>query len=155
MKVFVTGATGFIGSIVVKDLINAGHQVVGLARSDEGAASLAAMGAEARLGTIEDLDGLRSAAAAADGVIHLAFNHDFSKFVENSADDRRAIEALGEALVGSSRPLVVTAGTGFTPGRARTEEDAPTPVGEGTPRASNSRTNEFTIFLHSLPATSA
>jgi nucleoside-diphosphate-sugar epimerase len=136
MKVFVTDATGFIGSALVPDLINAGHQVVGLARSDAGAASLTAVGADVYRGSIEDLESLRSAAAAADGVIHLAFNHDFSQFAENSQTERRAIEVLGEALVGSNRPLIITSGTGLTPGRPRTEEDAPAPVSAAVPRAS-------------------
>jgi nucleoside-diphosphate-sugar epimerase len=127
MLVFVTGATGFIGSAVVKELIGAGHQVLGLCRSNDKAAALAAAGAEVYRGSIEDLDSLKQGADRADGVIHLAFNHDFSKYVANCEDDRRVIGALASVVGGSDRPLIVTSGTGLAntmPGRPAKEDNA-------------------------------
>jgi nucleoside-diphosphate-sugar epimerase len=127
MRVFVTGATGFIGSKVVKELMAAGHQVIGLCRSEDKARTLAAAGAEVYRGSIADPDSLKDAAARSDGVIHLAFNHDFSRFVQNCEDDRPVIRALGAVLAGSNRPLIVTSGTGLAntvPGEPAKEDNA-------------------------------
>ncbi|MFM0043371.1 SDR family oxidoreductase [Paraburkholderia sediminicola] len=113
MRIFLTGATGFIGSALVPELIKAGHQVIGMTRSETGAQALVAAGAEVHHGALEDPESLRSGAAKAEGVIHTAFDHDFSRFVENCEKDKRAIAALGSALAGSDRPLVITSGTGI------------------------------------------
>ena len=128
MRIFVTGATGFIGSALVPELIDAGHSVLGLTRSDAGAEALRAAGAEVLHGNLEDLDSLRAGAARTDGVIHLAFNHDFSQFQKNCEDDRKAIVAMGEVLLGSGRPFLVTSGTAIANGvdGKPAAEDAPT-----------------------------
>jgi nucleoside-diphosphate-sugar epimerase len=144
MRIFVTGATGFIGSALVPELIQAGHQVLGLTRSEVGAEALRAAGAEVLNGNLEDLDSLREGAAKTDGVIHLAFNHDFSQFQTNCDNDRKAIVAMGEVLLGSSRPLIITSGTGIAvgvDGKPATEE---TPKASWNPRgASETATQEL------------
>ena len=140
MQVFVTGATGWVGSAVVKELIAAGHRVLGLARSDQGADALASTGALVHRGSLAELESLRSGARQSDAVIHAAFNHDFSKFAENCAEDERAIEALGSVLEGSNRPLLVTSGVALlSPGRTATETDAP-PANSPIPRKSEAAT---------------
>jgi nucleoside-diphosphate-sugar epimerase len=139
MRVFVTGATGFIGSALVKDLIAAGHQVTGVYRSEEKAPALAAAGAEVYRGSIDDPDSLKDGAARSDGVIHLAFNHDFSQFAANCDTDRRVIAALGSVLAGSDRPLIVTSGTAIAkvaPGELAVE-DAPAITSSDFPRAAS------------------
>lgn len=134
MRVFVTGAAGFIGTAVTRELIANGHEVTGLARSDANVAALEKLGAKIHRGSLEDLDSLRAGAAAADGTIHLAFNHDFSRFAENGQLDKHAIEAMGAALEGTNKPFIVTSGTLLVaPGRLATETDRVQP---GFPRVS-------------------
>lgn len=139
MHVFVTGATGFVGTAVTRELMDAGHSVIGLTRSEAGAEALRALGAEPLLGTIDKTDVLKRGAAAADGVIHLAFNHDFTRYVQNCEDDRRVIATLASVLAGSHRPLVVTSGAGLIPsasGMPSTEAD-PAPPSSVAPRAAS------------------
>lgn len=137
MNVFVTGATGFVGTAIVQELIGAGHQVLGLARSDSAANALLAAGAEVQRGDLENLDSLRSGAAAADGVIHAGFIHDFARFKEVCEVDRLAIEAIGEALVGTDRPFIVTSGTALVrPGQLATEDMMPVTGANAHPRLS-------------------
>ena len=135
MRIFVTGAPGFIGSKLVPELIKAGHSVLGLTRSDVGAEKLRSAGAEVLRGNIEDLDSLRKGAADSDGVIHLAFNHDFSQFEKNAADERKAIAALGEVLVGSDRPFVVTSGTAMAANVDGKPSAEDSPTASWNPRA--------------------
>src|SRR5439155_3051947 len=154
MRVFVTGASGWIGSAVVPELLGAGHQVVGLARSDASAAALAVAGAEVRRGSLDDLETLRDEAAASDGVIHLAFKHDlaFTGNFQGAADaDRRAVNVFGDALAGSDRPLVIASGTLWAaPGRLATERDGHDPrMGAALPEGPRTRweTAELTLAL--------
>lgn len=139
MRIFVTGASGLIGSAVVPELRTAGHQVVGLARSDSSAAALEAAGAEVLRGDLNDLDTLRAGATSTDGVVHLAFVHDFTDFEAAVRTDRGAIDTLGAALVGSGKPFVIASGTPVVPGRASTEEDDPETPGPAAARMENAR----------------
>ena len=152
MRVFVTGATGFIGSAIVEELVAAGHQVIGLARSDASAKALEAAGVLVHRGDIENLESLRSGAAMSDGVIHTAFNHDFSQYQANCETDRHAIEALGSALAGSNRPLIVSGGTAMlAPGGSGTEDDAVVPSAAGVPRSASEEAT-MALAAQGLPA---
>lgn len=144
MRVFVTGATGFVGSAVVSELLQAGHRVLGLTRSDGGAEALAAGGADVLRGTLEETDSLRAGADSCDAVIHTAFNHDFSNFAAGCETDRAAIEAMGGALSGSSRPMLVTSGLAVIPsGPVSTEQDPAVPASPDYPRASEAATERL------------
>jgi nucleoside-diphosphate-sugar epimerase len=144
MHIFVTGASGFVGSAVVAELIGAGHSVLGFARSDAAADKLAAAGADVHRGSLEDIESLKRGAAGSDGVIHCAFIHDFSKFAENSAIDKRAIDALGETLAGSGKPLIATSGVALLqPGRVSTEETVRPPGAFAVPRVSEEASLAF------------
>lgn len=128
MRVFVTGASGWIGSAVVSELLKSGHQVLGLARSDTAAAAVAALGAEVYRGSLDDLDSLRAGSAASEGVVHLGYNHDFSRIEQAARTDLQAINAIGAILEGTDRPLVIASGVlGLAPGRLATERDVPDP----------------------------
>jgi nucleoside-diphosphate-sugar epimerase len=146
MRVFVTGASGWIGSAVVPELIGAGHQVLGLARSDSSAAAAAAAGAEVLRGDLNDLDTLRAGAASTDGTIHLAFIHDFTDFEASVSADRRAIETMGAVLEGSGKPLVIASGTPAVPGRVATERDE-VPSSRGGPLAGRFATAQATVDM--------
>ncbi len=136
MRVFLTGATGFVGSAIIPELLSAGHLVLGLTRSDKGAEALKAAGAEPHHGDLEDLDSLRRGAEATDGTIHCGFIHDFSNFAKSCEIDRVAIETMGSALAGSGRPFLITSGlAGLAPGRLGIEEDAPVP--DSSPRVAS------------------
>ncbi|CAB3810929.1 SDR family oxidoreductase [Paraburkholderia fynbosensis] len=144
MRVFVTGATGWVGSAVIRELIEAGHEVIGLVRSARGVEKLAAVGGRSLVGSLEDVERLREGASEADAVIHTAFNHDWSRFAENSLVERSAIEAIGATLEGSSRPFLVTSGVALlAPGRIATEENIAPPVSERFPRASEAVVSEL------------
>lgn len=144
MRVFVTGATGFVGSAVVRELLGAGHQVLGLARSDASAATLRDLGAEVHRGSLEDLESLRAGAAAADAVVHAAFIHDFTDFANSVAVDLRAVETLGETLTGTGRPFVISSGTPGLPGGVATEDTVPEP---GTPAAARLAAEDAVLAL--------
>lgn len=145
MLVFLTGATGFVGSVVTQELLNHGHQVLGLARSDANAGTLTAAGAQVHHGELTDLESLRSAALQADAVIHCGFIHDFSKFQENCDIDANAIEALGSTLAGTNKPLIVTSGTALvSPGSVATEDIPASPPSAAVPRRSEQTAFAFT-----------
>jgi len=148
MRVFVTGASGWIGSAVVPELIGAGHQVLGLARSDSSAAAIAAAAAEVLRGDLDDLDTLRAGAASSDGIIHLAFIHDFTDFEASVIADRRAIETMGAALEGSGKPLVIASGTPALPGHVATERDESAP---GSPVAGRFVTAQAVLRRRTAP----
>ncbi|MFP3688088.1 MULTISPECIES: SDR family oxidoreductase [Burkholderia] len=144
MRVFVTGATGWVGSAVVRELVETGHQVTGLVRSTEGAVKLTAAGARPLMGSLDDIQRLQEGASRADAVIHTAFNHDWSRFAENSAQERRALEAIGVTLEGSSRPFLVTSGVAFlAPGRIATEDDLAPAASERFPRSPEATVSEL------------
>ncbi|MEU6070661.1 SDR family oxidoreductase [Streptomyces sp. NPDC047082] len=148
MRVFVTGASGWVGSAVVPELIGAGHQVLGLARSDSSAETVAARGAEVLRGGLDDLDTLRVGAAQCDGVVHLAFGHDFSQFDASVQTDAHAIDAIGAALEGSGKPLVIASGTPAIPGKVATERDRPE-FPPGSPMAGRAANAQATLDLAS------